>query len=577
MTSSSPNRRLAAILMADVVGYSRLMHEDEAGTLAALKERRAAVVAPLVRQHAGRVVKFLGDGVLIEFASAVNAVAFALDLQRRMSEMNEPVAESRRIRLRIGINLGDVIAEGSDIYGDGVNIAARLESLAEPGGMCVSEAVHEQVRGKLPFAATDMGEQHLKNIDRPVRAWRVEAAEQELAGPVSLALPDRPSVAVLPFQNMSGDASQSYFSDGITEDIITELSKFRSLFVIARNSTFQYRDKAVDVRKVARELGVQFIVEGSIRKSGSRLRVTAQLIDALSGNHIWADRYDRSLEDVFAVESEITQTIVSTLAGRVEDAEFDRAIHRPTSNMAAYDCLLRAIVQIRGFGKEGNRLARDFCEQAVSLDPTFALAHAYLGLALVVEHGYAGAPAPIKQRALECAREAVRLAPSDARCHWLLGNIYFFRSEFDFALYHHERSSEINPNDASVMATHGAILGFCGRAEEGIALVRLAMRLNPFHPEWYWVDLAIALYAAHRYEEALSINLRLSEKKVLPDLVRLAACLGQLGRLDEAKRCAREILQIKPDFRISGYDIVVVNSAISEHFAEGMRKAGLPE
>jgi TolB-like protein/class 3 adenylate cyclase/Flp pilus assembly protein TadD len=571
------SRRLAAIVVADVVGYSRLLNEDEAATLAALRERRKAVVEPLTKQHTGRVVKFLGDGVLLEFSSAVNAVVFALDLQHRMAEMNEPVAEGRRIRLRVGINLGEVVGEGADIFGDGVNIASRLEAIAEPGGIAISGKVHEEIEGKIDATFADLGEQALKNIARPVKVWLLSTGTQDLAPPIALPLPDRPSVAVLPFQNMSGDVEQSFFSDGITEDIITELSKFRSLFVIARNSTFQYRDKAVDIRRVARDLGVQYVVEGSVRRVGNQLRVTAQLIDATAGSHVWADRYDRPLDDLFAVEQEITQTIVSTLAGRLEEAEFDRTARRPTTSMAAYDCLLRAIVHLRGYGKDDNRLGRELCEQAVSIDPAYALAHGYLGLTLIVEHGYAASPEPIKQRALEYTQRAVRLAPSDSRCHWLTGIVYGCLPDFDLAHFHLERSNALNPNDANCLQTWGALLGQVGRFDEGIHLMRLAMRLNPFHPEWYWVDLAMTLYAARDYREALKIDQRLVVKKRPYDMAHAAACLAQLGRLSEARALARQILEVHPEFHISMLEMVAQRAADAEHLAEGMRKAGLPE
>ncbi|EHK55580.1 adenylate/guanylate cyclase domain-containing protein [Allomesorhizobium alhagi] len=390
MADERAKRRLAAIAVADVVGYSRLMETDEAGTLAVLKERRKTVLEPIVRSHEGRIVKVMGDGVLMEFASAVNAVGAALELQEKMAEANTLLNEDRRIFLRIGINLGDIICEGSDVYGDGVNIAARLEALAEPGGICLSAKVRDETRGRLELAFEDMREQQLKNIANPVRVFRVaDWAISAAVGP-SLSLPDKPSIAVLPFTNMSGDPEQQYFSDGITEDIITELSRSRALFVIARNSSFQYRDKAVDVRRVGRDLGVRYVFEGSVRKMGSRIRITAQLIDAVPGNHLWSERFDRGIEELFDVQDELTQTIVATVAGRLEDAEIRMAANKRTDSLPAYDCLLRGIQRLRGYDPDDNRLARELFEQAVVLDPRYALAHAYLALSLLVENHYGG-------------------------------------------------------------------------------------------------------------------------------------------------------------------------------------------
>ena len=407
------------------------MEQDESGTLAMLKARRKEVLEPLVVRHQGRIFKIVGDGVLVEFGSAVNAVQCAVELQRGISAANGDLPEARRIVLRIGINLGDVIVEGSDLYGDGVNIAARLEGIAEPGGVWISGTAFDHVRNKVNIGFADLGARNLKNITEPVRVY----ASQAHPYPCATATTEKPSVAVLPFVNMSDDAGQGYFSDGITEDIITELSRFPSLFVVARNSSFQYREKAVDVRRVARDLGVRYVVEGSVRKIVSRVRITAQLIDASTGNHVWGERYDRSIDDLFEVQDEVTRTIVATLVGRVEDAEMRGARQRPTASLHAYGLLLRGIEHLRGHGDD-NRRARKLFESAVVLDPGYALAHAHLAIALLVEHRYDNAPEAIKQRALDSALTAVRIDPNEARCHQFLAQAYLFRGEFDLAVYH---------------------------------------------------------------------------------------------------------------------------------------------
>lgn len=570
-------RRLAAILAADVAGYSRLIEQDEAGTLAALRERRKNVLDPTVARHHGRVVKVMGDGVLVEFGSAVNAVACAVELQKQFAAANEGLTEDRRIVLRVGVNLGDAVVEGGDLYGDAVIIAVRLQHMAEPGGICISGSVHEQVAGKLDAAFDDLGLCEVKNNSKPVRVYRLRSSGDTAPARPALALPDKPSIAVLPFQNMSGDPEQEYFADGITEDIITELSRFHSLFVIARNSSFQYRDKGVDVRRVARELGVRYVVEGSVRTMANCIRVTAQLIDATLGTHLWSERYDRNIDDLFEVQDEVTRTIVATLTGRVEDAEIRGAASKRTDNLQAYDMLLHGIEHLRGYAPDDNRRARELFECVVSLDPRFALAHAYLGLSLLVENGYGSAPEAIKNRALECTLTAVRLDPGESRCHQFLAQAYRFQDKFDMAIQHFERGAALNPNDANGIAQMGSVLAIAGRAEEGIELIRQAMRLNPLHPEWYWAGLSSALYLARRYEEALVANRQLAPSRHAWPLARVAACLAQLGRLDDAGAQAAEVLRLQPDFRVSAELPHYKNRDDAEHVRDGMLKAGLPE
>jgi TolB-like protein/class 3 adenylate cyclase len=401
-------RRLAAVLIADVVGYSRLLEEDEAGTLAALAQQRASILEPTVSAHAGRIVKLMGDGVLIEFGSAVNAVAGALELQRRMAEANEPLPKTRQIILRIGINLGDVIGEGEDIYGEGVNIAARLEELAEPGGTCISAKVHEEVHGKLSCTFEDMGEQTVKNFVRPVRVYRlrpVKMIDGASPGCPTLSLPDKPSIAVLPFENMSGDSEQEYFADGIVEDITTALSRLRWLFVIARNSSFTYKGRAVDVKQVGRELGVRYVLEGSVRKAGKRVRITGQLIDASTGAHLWADRFDGELADVFDLQDQVTASVVGAIAPKLEQAEIERAKRKPTESLDAYDYFLRGMAAFRQFSKPSNEEALALFSRAIELDPDFASAYGMAARCYLQRKGFGW----VTDREREIA-EAERLA-----------------------------------------------------------------------------------------------------------------------------------------------------------------------
>ncbi len=577
MAEERVQRRLAAILAADVVGYSRLMQRDEAGTLAALKVRRSEVLQPVVSKHRGRIVKLMGDGVLIEFASAVDAVECAVQLQEAMAAANAGSPSDRWIVLRIGVNLGDVIVEGSDLYGDGVNIAARLEALAEPGTVYVSQTVFKHVRAKVSLKFEDIGEQNLKNMPEPVRVYRVHLGSGAAMSRPALPLPDRPSVAVLPFTNLSVDPEQQYFIDGITEDIITELSRFRQLFVIARNSSFQYRGKDIDLKRLGRELGVRYVVEGSIRRADTRIRITAQLIDTGTGNHLWAERYDRGIGQLFDVQDEVARTIVATLAGRLEDAEVKSSARKRAENLPAYECLLRGIEHIRGYAAADNRLAREFFERAISLDPRFALAHAYLALALLCEHGYGDAPDSIKEKALSAALTGLRLDPNEGRCHQFLAQVYRYRGQYDLASFHFERSATLNPSDANGLAMMGSNLTPLGRAEEAIGLIRSAMRLNPIHPEWYWNGLEIAYYATHRYEDSLDAQRRISAHESPWSFARRAACYAQLGQIDEARAQANEVLRLKPDFRLSAIRLFYKNSADAQHVLEGMRKAGLPD
>jgi adenylate cyclase len=407
-------RKLAAILAADVAGYSRLTGADEEGTLARLKTHRRELIDPKIAEHRGRVVKTTGDGILIEFPSAVAALRCAIEVQRAMAERNASEAEDRRIEFRMGVHQGDIVVEDGDILGDGVNIAARLEALAEPGGICVSQRIHEDAIGKVDAIFEDMGEQQLKNITRPVRAYRVQHGATSAKERPLLALPDKPSIAVLPFQNMSGDLDQEYFADGITEDITTALSRLRWFFVIARNSSFTYKGKVVDVRTVGRELGVRYVLEGSVRKGGDRVRITAQLIDAVTGNQIWAERYDREVADIFALQDEITSNVVATIEPQLYSAEDVRAKRKPAENLDAWDCVARALSLIMKFTKHDNAAAQELLRRAIAIDPAYARAYSLLALSLSLANSWGWEPSEsVLTPAWDAAQKAVRLDVDD--------------------------------------------------------------------------------------------------------------------------------------------------------------------
>jgi adenylate cyclase len=552
------------------------MEQDEASTMAVLKARRKEVLKPLVARHQGRIFKFTGDGVLVEFGSAVNAVQCAIDLQHAMVAANAALPDDRRIVLRIGVNLGDVMVEGNDLYGDGVNIAARLEALAEPGGILVSGTAHDYVRNKVKVGFDDLGTQTLRNISEPVRAYRVTSTPA-----VAIAAPkpatDKPSIAVLPFTNMSGDPEQQYFGDGVVEDIITELSRFRSLFVIARNSSFAFRGKAIDIGEIARRLGVQFVVEGSIRRAGNRVRITAQLIDATTGTHLWAERYDRELEDIFAVQDEVVCTVVATVAGRVEAAGAVLAKRRPPESLIAYDYVLRGLEQLNLVGEEHNAAARRLFEKAVELDPQYAAGHAYLALAIYVQWQTTRAPGEL-DRALASARQALALDENDSRCHRVLSGIYMHQRQYDRAEFHSDRSIALNPNDALTAMYRAGLLRHLGRAAEGVDWARKAMRLNPYHPNWYWDQLAKLLHSAGCYAEALDAYSRIAERPSFYHAY-VAACHAELGRMEEARKHTALALEARPDFSVAtwGKKLPYKNEADLQRFLDGMRKAGLPE
>ncbi len=575
--AESQSRRLAAILAADIAGYSALMGADEARTVSDLKGHQA-VVLPMVGDFGGRVIDIAGDGILAEFASVVNAVECAVAIQRKMFERNAAIDPARRMQFRMGINLGDVIYDNDRIFGDGINVAARLEGIAEPGGICVSGKVHEEIRGKMKFAYEDLGDQQLKNIAQPVRVYgiRLDGAPARQAP----TLPDKPAIAVLPFVNMSGEPEQEFFADGITEDILTELSRFRELFVISRNSAFVYKGKPINVQKVAKELGVHYVVEGSVRKAGSRVRITVQLIDAETDRHLWAERYDRELADIFAIQDEVTSSIVSILPGRVAAAAHDRVQRKPPENLAAYECVLTGKRLHHRSTRADNAEALRMLERAIALDPGYAHAHAWkacvLGQSCV--YGWCADVEATARIAIGEVTLALALDENDSDVHRVLAAVNLsLHHDYDKALYHQERALALNPNDDLIVVQQGEMLTWIGQAEQGIEWIQKAMRLNPYHQERFWSHLGRAYFVARRYGEAVKAFQRISRADH-SHLAFLAACHAQLGDAAAAKGAAQEVLQRAPDFTIERFIATqhYQHESDREHHRAALVKAQLP-
>lgn len=580
-------RRLAAVLSADMVGFSRLMEVDETGTLARLKTHRIELVDPAIAKNRGRIIKTTGDGMLVEFHSVVDAVLCAAEVQRRMARRNADVPPARWIQFRIGINLGDVIVDENDIFGDGVNIAARLQMLADPGGICVSGAVREQVGQRLDDVEfEDLGERSVKNIARPIRTFRVRLDQTPKTVPdagrdnaVATAIPKKPSVAVLPLVNMSGDPEQEFFADGLTEDIITELSRFHDLLVISRNSTFVYKGKAVKLQEVAREFGVDYVLEGSVRKIGGRIRVTVQLIDAETDRHVWAERYDRELEDIFAIQDEITRAIVATLPGRVEAASHDRAKRKPTDNMVAYECVLAAKVLHHRSTRGDNAEAQRLLDRALALDPNYAHAHAWKACVLgqTWVYDWCEDREATFQRVAAELEITLGLDDNDSDVHRILAALNLNRDDHDKAAYHQERALALNPNYDLVVVQQGELLTWLGRPEEGIDWIKKAMRLNPYHPERFWSHLGRACYCAERYAEAAEAFSRITR----PDHTHhafLAGTFAQMGNAIAAAAHAAEVLKREPKFSVAAHLSTqhYKHEVDRQRYEAGLLKAGLP-
>jgi adenylate cyclase len=589
------DRRLAAILAADVAGYSRLMEADEEGTLAALKAIRRELGDPKISEHRGRIVKTTGDGLLVEFASVVDAMRCAVEFQRGIAQRNIAVPEGKRIEFRIGINLGDIILDEGDIFGDGVNVAARLEALAQSGGICVSRVVRDQVRDKLDVVFEDLGEQQVKNIVRPVRAYRVKpesplpnppphagegsARSARVGAEAVLALPDKPSVAVLPFTNMSGDPAQEFLADGIAEDIITALSHYPSLFVIARNSCFTYKGRAVDVKQVGRELGVRYVLEGSLRKSGSRIRVTAQLVEAETGKHVWAQRYDRELADIFALQDEITEAVTIAIAPAVAGAEQQRALRKPPESLDAWAAYQRGLWHLSKFTADDNALAQKFFAQAVDLDPNFAGGHWGLGAARF--YAAAAFQTCSLPEALSSAgallRRAVELDGADAEARLHFSQTLVWSGDYEGTLAEIERALTISPNLAIAYGALGHTLIYSGRPKEGLDPLEKYLRLDPRDPFLGIVGLQVAVghYFCREYEAAVEAAQRVIRS--YPDYPLpyrwLAAALGQLDRTDEARDALEKASPASLDMYASKR-VPWMRPEDHAHMLEGLRKAG---
>ncbi|HSF93907.1 MAG TPA: tetratricopeptide repeat protein [Thermohalobaculum sp.] len=579
MSENDRNRRLAAIVATDVVGYSRMMGADEQGTLAALKALQAELIEPIVAEHGGRTVKLMGDGALIEFPSVINAVHSAIALQEGLAERNAGRSGDSRILLRIGVHLGDVIADGADIFGEGVNVAARLEPLAEPGGIAISGTARDSLDGQLAARFGDAGERTLKNIARPVRLWQWRAGRAPSSA--RAAVPERPSIAVLPFDNMSGDPDQVYLADGIAEDILTGLARVRWLVVTSRNSSFSYRDKTKDLRKVAGELGVRYVLEGSVRRAGERVRITAQLIDAAEDRHIWAERYDRQLADIFDLQDEITAIILGAIEPELGLAEQARARRAAPESLEAWDLYLRGQWHLFRFTAQDNAAALDHFRRAITLDPDFAACHAGLAYAchLSAIEDFSDDPAASIAEGVAAARRAVALDDKDAMAHSVLARILTINREHDAAVVAGQTAVGLNPNNAQVRFGLAVALTFTGRVEEAHAQLDEASRLSPRDPNlWSFMILrAWGFGCTGRFEEAAEWSQRAAAQpnSVLWPQAVLTSALGHLGRVAEARQAARRFSAENPDKDILAmWDILPFrdpsNAAL---MAEGVRRA----
>ena len=631
MATEGFKRKLAAILSADVAGYSRLMGEDEAATVRTLETYRR-VISDLIQQHRGRVVDSPGDNLLAEFASVVDAVQCAVAVQKEIQARNQELPETRRMQFRIGINLGDVIEEEDRLYGDGVNIAARLESLAEPGGICISKTAFDHIETKLPLGYECLGDQTVKNIAKPVCAYKVQMdprvtvktpaqakpkegarrrpmiialvvvllmaagaavfwrfafppagpkAEKASQQQMALPLPDKPSIAVLPFNNLSGDPAQEYFSDGITEEIITALSKVPKFFVIARNSTFTYKGKPVKVQQVSQELGVRYVLEGSVQKAGNKVRINAQLIDALTGNHLWAERYDRNLNDLFAVQDEITKKIITAMQVKLTEGEQVQAAARSTNNLEAYLKYLQARELLNRGNPQSNALAKQLAEEAIALDPMYSSAYYVLARTALQDywHETGKSPQDSLDKSIELLQKAITLDDTNAEAHSLLGWIFSMTRQHDKAVAEGEKAVALNPNSADSHMYFGKILTFAGRYEESIPEYQTAIRLNPIPPNIYLYSLGISYILTRQYDEAITWCEKAVRREPNSLLARLfmAAVYSLAGRDEEARIEAAEVLRINPKFSLEKFakSVTYKNQEDQERLIGALRKAGL--
>jgi adenylate cyclase len=586
MSEGRVERRLAAILAVDVAGYSRLMGADEEGTHERLKAHFAELVHPKVAEHRGRVVKNTGDGLLSEFPSVVDAVRCALEVQREMIARNAATPAGHRIEFRMGINVGDIIIEASDIFGDGVNIAARLEALAEPGGICLSAAAHEQVRDRLDLAFDDLGEQQVKNIARPVRTYRVALGASSRAALPPLSLPDKPSLAVLPFQNMTGDAEQEYFVDGMVEEITTAIARLPWLFVIARNSAFTYKGKAIDVKQVAQELGVRYVLEGSVRKAGNRVRITGQLIDTTTGAHIWAERFDGALDDIFELQDQVASSVAGAMEPKLRQSEIERASRKPTANLTAYDLYLRALAQSYRLTEDGLAEALVLARQALVIDPSYAPAAALVGWCRVLQRvrGWGALSDEDIAEACLLARQALEAERDDAetirQAAW---SLFALAGEVAMAAAALDRVLARNPNAARAWSARGIIHALRNEPEAAIEAIERARRLSPFdrHAFGYAVNIAVAHLVARRFEQAIEWADRAlhDQPRTVVGMRAKVVALAHLGHLDKARAELSRVLAIDPKLTIAGFREQAVYQApeVLELYVDGLRLAGLPE
>ena len=582
MAEARVERRLAAIFAGDVAGYSRLMGVDEEGTLARLNAHRREFLEPKIADHRGRIVKRTGDGILIEFASAVDAMRCAVEIQRGMIKRNASVPRDKRIEFRIGIHVGDVIIEDGDMFGDGVNIAARLESIAQPGGICISDDAYRQVRGKLDANFQDAGEQELKNIARPFGVYKLSTGGQPIE-PTTLTLPDKPSIAVLPFQNLSGDPEQDYFADGMVDDIITGLSRIKWLFVIARNTTFTYKGRAVDVKQVGRELGVRYVLEGSVRKAADRVRVTGQLIDAETGAHVWAERYDRRADDIFALQDDITLSVVGTIEPSLRQAEIERVKRKRSDNLDAYDLVLQAQPDVYSRIPERCAKALLLLERALALDPTYGLAHAY---AAECHHSIflrGGLQEEHRTASIRHAESAIAYGHDDASALAFAGFVIGMDKHDRAAAFTAvEAALSVSPSSALTYILGSVILAFAGEPERAVEWAERGLRLSPFdlYRASAFCSFAFAHFQQGRYADAADAARKAIQ--VTPGFsvchMALAAPLAKLGRFEEARAAAARVLELQPTF---GYARQLKNvgavPSFAADFGEALRAAGLPE
>jgi adenylate cyclase len=577
-------RRLRAVLYADVAGYGRLTGIDEDDTHRRLSTH-LNLIEGIVQAHEGRVVHYAGDAVLAEFHAIVDAVSCAVNIQRELSLENDKLPDERRVEFRIGVNLGDVITDRGEIYGDGVNAAVRLESLADPGGICISETVLTAMGNRLAHGYEYLGERKVKNMEEPMRAYRVSwqlpsTGQRELLPP-QIDTSDRPSVVVLPFVNTGGDESMEYFSDGFTEDIITELSRFRELFVISRNTAFTYKGKSMRPTELGSAIGVGYVVEGSVRIAGEKIRINVQLIDAKTDHHVWAERFDREMSDLFEIQDQITRSVATTIVGRLILSAEDRAERTPTQNMKAWDYVLRA-QHIVCDTAECNRRAQQHYEHAIALDPDCARAHCGLAVCHLIDWASHWSESPVAsyERALECANRALDLDEADSKAHWVLAELLLLHGDYEGAREHLARALTLNPDDADAYAIRGLLLTYLGDTGAAIEDLATAIHLSAFHPAWYLWFTGFAHYVAGNYEAALAPLQEATRRhpKFVPPRLKLAATYARLQRTEEANEAVAEILRIKPDYRVAlESDRPFRDPADLEHYLEGLRLAGMPE